>query len=235
MTTRKDLVIAVLATFCLTSTLFIAIPTTSQPVPGQYDPWLDYNDDGIIFWQDLIAVLITYGASGEPINKTALLLELQARVDSLNASLLDLEAYMETRITTLEASVAALESDVATLQTTIAALESRIAALEAPGFMKAPAYDSGWLSIAQTEIKTLTHNLNTDPSKLLVYIVGWYGAGAGGVVHQCWYGGDSFFSGSTINYYGLMLYALTNTEITVYRLQHDILWPQVRVQIWIIQ
>jgi hypothetical protein len=43
---KKDLIIVALATFCLTATLFMMIPTRSQP--GGYDPWLDTNDDGSI-------------------------------------------------------------------------------------------------------------------------------------------------------------------------------------------
>ena len=131
MTNRKDVIIAVLGTFCLTVTLFMVMPTRSQS--GSYDPWIDVNDDGSIDMADISIEIDNFMAAGTPIDKTALLLELQARMDSLNASLLDLEASLETRITTLNASVAALESDVTTLQTTIAALESRIAALEAPG------------------------------------------------------------------------------------------------------
>jgi len=47
MVTKKDLIIAIVGTFCLTSTLFtMMIPTRSQTSNGTYDPWYDLNDDG---------------------------------------------------------------------------------------------------------------------------------------------------------------------------------------------
>jgi len=55
---------------------------------GSYDPWIDTNDDGIIDAIDLQALASIYSTSGTPINKTELLLELEARINSLNASLL---------------------------------------------------------------------------------------------------------------------------------------------------
>lgn len=55
---------------------------------GSYDPWMDLNDDGIIDVQELQLLALIYGASGTPINKTALLLELEARINSLNTTLL---------------------------------------------------------------------------------------------------------------------------------------------------
>jgi len=55
---------------------------------GGYDPWIDTNDDGIIDAIDLQALAAIYSQSGTPINKTELLLELEARLDSLNLTLL---------------------------------------------------------------------------------------------------------------------------------------------------
>jgi len=204
------LTIVLLASLLVNATINKA-GTASIP---EYDPWIDTNDDGKIDMVDMWETARRFGTLGTPINKTALLLELQSRVNSLNASLLNLEAYINTEIVDLE---------------------TRIAALEAPGFMKAPAYDSGWQTIAQAEAKTLTHNLNTDPSKLLIYILG-YCSGYG--VHQIYYGGITLFSGSTNTWYGVMVRSLTNTQITVYRCAQDSSsygWSQVRIQIWIIQ
>jgi hypothetical protein len=65
MATKKDLTIAVLATFCLTATLFIIAPTSSAPA-RQYDPWLDYNGDGKIELKDVYAMYLAYGTSGDP-------------------------------------------------------------------------------------------------------------------------------------------------------------------------
>jgi hypothetical protein len=64
MVTRKDLIIAVLATFCLTAMIFMVIPIRSSINP--YDPWLDYNEDGKISLQDLILLANSYGTTGDP-------------------------------------------------------------------------------------------------------------------------------------------------------------------------
>lgn len=95
MILKKDLIIAVLATFCLTSILFTAIPIRSAPGPGEYDPWIDTNDDGIINYEDLFNLASRYGTLGTPINKTDLLLQLQAEIDSLNATLISLADRVE--------------------------------------------------------------------------------------------------------------------------------------------
>jgi hypothetical protein len=58
MVTRKDLVIAVLATFCLTATLFLIMPTRSSP--QGYVPQLDTNHDGVINILDIAAVAKAY-------------------------------------------------------------------------------------------------------------------------------------------------------------------------------
>jgi len=61
--------------------------TSSAP----YDPWCDLDDDGDIDIFDIVKMAGAYGTSGTPINKTELLLELAARMDALNASVLSLE------------------------------------------------------------------------------------------------------------------------------------------------
>jgi Concanavalin A-like lectin/glucanases superfamily len=69
---RRDLIIAVLATFCLTSTLFIIAPTKSNPSSesSKYDPWADLNSDGIIDIFDAIDFAGHFGSSGTPLNKS---------------------------------------------------------------------------------------------------------------------------------------------------------------------
>lgn len=85
MANRKDLIIAILATFCLTTTIFMILPTRSQSSTEEpeYDHWYDVNDDGKIDILDIVQLTIRYGATGTPINKTALLLELLDRVEIL--------------------------------------------------------------------------------------------------------------------------------------------------------
>jgi len=79
-------------TLCLTVTLFISATTSpaTTSLPEPYDPWCDINDDGVIDIEDIVNLAIRFGSKGTPINKTALLLELQSRIDSLNASLNEL-------------------------------------------------------------------------------------------------------------------------------------------------
>lgn len=60
---KKDLIITVLATFCITATLFMIIPTKSQQ---PYDPWLDTNDDGIIDIADIYVAALAFGTWGDP-------------------------------------------------------------------------------------------------------------------------------------------------------------------------
>ncbi len=66
MTAKKDLVIVALATFCLTVTLFMILPTESSPGSVQYNPWLDTNDDGQINIVDIAATAKVFGTSGDP-------------------------------------------------------------------------------------------------------------------------------------------------------------------------
>ena len=71
MTNKKYLIIAVLATFCLTATLFMIIPTKSQS--GSYDPWTDINGDGKIDMADISMAIEGFMSSGDatkPVNIT---------------------------------------------------------------------------------------------------------------------------------------------------------------------
>lgn len=67
MTSKKELIIAVLSTFCLTATLFMIMPTRSSSAERQYDPWCDINDDGEIdMINDIRSVAILFGTYGDP-------------------------------------------------------------------------------------------------------------------------------------------------------------------------
>jgi S1-C subfamily serine protease len=94
--TRKDLIVVVLATFCLTTMLFIILPSRSSPSPNEYNPWVDVNDDGIINIVDITEVARLFGTTGTSINKTALLLELQSQIQNLEAKVQALEVGGET-------------------------------------------------------------------------------------------------------------------------------------------
>jgi hypothetical protein len=84
---KRDLIVAVLLTFCLTVLMFQVLPIGSQDA-GDYDPWYDVNDDGTIDMRDIGGMARKFGATGTPINKTEMLLELEARLDLLNATLI---------------------------------------------------------------------------------------------------------------------------------------------------
>jgi hypothetical protein len=67
MTTKKDLVIAILCTFCLTATLFTIIPTRSSTTNSrEYDPWTDISGDGIIDYLDISISARLFGTTGDP-------------------------------------------------------------------------------------------------------------------------------------------------------------------------
>jgi hypothetical protein len=62
MVTKKDLVVAVLAAFCLSALMFTVI----RAAGWDYDPWLDSNHDGKIDIKDIAAVAKQFGAAGDP-------------------------------------------------------------------------------------------------------------------------------------------------------------------------
>jgi hypothetical protein len=77
MTNKKYLIIAVLATFCLTATLFMIMPTKSQS--GSYDPWTDINGDGKIDMADISMAIEGFMSTGDatkPVNITGHATEL---------------------------------------------------------------------------------------------------------------------------------------------------------------
>jgi hypothetical protein len=84
---KKGLIISIVASF-----LLLAIPVSSTVTPGVYDPWIDTNNDGIINYQDLYNLAAIYGTTGTPVNKTELLLELEAEIASLKTRVDALEA-----------------------------------------------------------------------------------------------------------------------------------------------
>jgi hypothetical protein len=65
MITRKHLLFAIAVTCLLTVFLITIVPIRSQTV-GQYDPWLDYNDDGKIDGRDIAPAARAFGTFGDP-------------------------------------------------------------------------------------------------------------------------------------------------------------------------
>jgi len=110
--------------------------------------------------------------------------------------------------------------------TAISGLESRIETLEnqslPQGFINAPAYDSGWMRLPFDSWINLTHNLNT--TELSVYMIGRNSFG----VHQIKYGGDFWYTPTTIFYDGAWWRNLSNTTILIINRS----WTDIRVMIW---
>jgi hypothetical protein len=72
MATKKDLIIAVLITFCLTVSVFMVLPSKSSG--GQvYNPWADIDGNGTVDLKDLVLLAQSYGTSGTPINRAQIL------------------------------------------------------------------------------------------------------------------------------------------------------------------
>jgi len=92
---RKDLIIAVLVTFCFTATLFLIVPTRSIPSQS-YDPMFDWNGDGKIGPADFAYLSTIFGANGTYVNVTTSILDLQTKINSLNASLISLESKVNS-------------------------------------------------------------------------------------------------------------------------------------------
>ncbi len=70
MTNKKDIITAIVATFCLTIMLVSIMPAYSGAWP--YNPWWDLNDDGKIDIQDLARVSGAFGTVGENITKASI-------------------------------------------------------------------------------------------------------------------------------------------------------------------
>ena len=66
-------VIAVLTVACLTTVLLTVTPIrSSSPASGEYDPWLDWNDDSKIDIKDVSRVARAYGTNGTNVSKASL-------------------------------------------------------------------------------------------------------------------------------------------------------------------
>lgn len=129
---RKYVIFAVILVFCLSSLLFMVSPSKSIPATvGQYDPWMDVNDDGVINMYDLGYLARSFMATGTPLNKTDLLLMLQTNIDDLNSSLLNLEAQARAKMDSQDALIAELQNTTADLDTRLASQDALIADMRA--------------------------------------------------------------------------------------------------------
>jgi len=93
----KNYLVAIMLTALMFALVFI--PMSGSQTAVQYDPWADMNDDGKIDAKDIGYVCRLFGKTGDPVNKTALLYnvnatltELLSRIDQLNATLTELHS-----------------------------------------------------------------------------------------------------------------------------------------------
>ena len=95
-----------------------------------------------------------------------------------------------------------------------------------PGFLVAPAYDSGWVNMTNIKAATLQHNLGT--TDVLVYVMG---RTDDGVIHQRYYG--QTYDPGIAGFKGFFWNDLTENEITLVRghSSHHY-WEYIRVMIW---
>jgi hypothetical protein len=204
--------------------LFTILPTGSNYSTsgiGEYDPWNDLNDDGWINGKDGIILGKIFGANGTPINKTALLLELQARIDSLNATNLELQSRVDNLTASMLETQMELDNLNATLIQQTSDLETELAVLNDTKLGK-PDFDSGWTSVILGDT-LIPHTCNT--TNVIVYMIGKQ---TGGAAHQKDYGGWM----GNINWYGAYWYDLTETHIRVHRHGNDGDWQLVRIFMW---
>ena len=83
----------VLFTLTISSLFLVNVAVSDFPPDpeGEYSPWGDLNDDGIINIFDVVWLASRYGTTGTPLNVTELLLELETRVEVLNATISSLK------------------------------------------------------------------------------------------------------------------------------------------------
>ena len=108
--------LAFLFMFCMTTVYSATISPFEIPA---YDPWKDMNDDGKINILDLIGVANGLQGTGQAVNKTALLYnvnatftELLSKIAYLNASLMVSESNLRSEIENLKATVAYLNASL---------------------------------------------------------------------------------------------------------------------------
>jgi len=94
-----------------------------------------------------------------------------------------------------------------------------------------PDFDSGWLTIYQSQTLTLHHDVGGDESG---YVVDLQFRSTGAGIHHISYGYDQFFEVATsgYEYAGAYWRNLTATDVKIRRMPHDDDVEQVRLRIW---
>jgi hypothetical protein len=189
------------------------VPVSTQQAINEYDPWADMNDDGKIDIWDIGYIARKFGTNGEPVNKTALLYEVNATFTELLSEMMSLKA----RVDTLEAQIAVLETDVG-------ALRIELAILNATKLGK-PDFDSEWIPLA-IGLNTIYFPEAIDPTNAIVYVVGKKSLSS--PQHQIEFGGEADWP----TYSGIYWHNLTESYIRVHRNGNDFRWNYIRIRIW---
>ncbi len=153
----------------------MAIPIKSQDgttSSNEYDPWIDTNDDGIIDIFDIAELALAFGAEGEPINKTALLLEILDRLNSLEATAFQQQIAIDN------------------LASAVAYLNDTLIELNGTQGLGPPDYDSGWMDITQKIGQNITAMHNLSSTNVMVDITGRTTLAGG--IHQKQIGGEDY-------------------------------------------
>lgn len=94
------------------------------------------------------------------------------------------------------------------------------------GTFPRPAYDSGWFAVPPGQAKTLNHNLGGNVDNYLVDLTFRNGNG----INHHYYGGMLWMDSRR---FGAYWEDLTNTQISVFRLDEDYFAVDLRIRIWI--
>jgi hypothetical protein len=150
----KNYLVAIMLTALMLALMFI--PMSGSQTTPQYDPWVDLNDDGYINVKDAVILGAVFGTTGDPVNKTALLYnvnatltELLSRIDRLNASVTWIQSkvdQLDILVTELQLRVLQLNASVATLNLEIDELRAYLTELEST--MEARIPKKGYISIS---------------------------------------------------------------------------------------
>jgi hypothetical protein len=103
-------------------------------------------------------------------------------------------------------------------------------------FSGGPNYDSGWVSLAPDQARTLTHNLGGDTDDYVVDMQ--YRTSGGNGINLRYYGGADFGANPAPGHnaddrVGAYWRSLTDSTIAVYRRPEDTYAEQVRIRIWV--
>jgi len=240
----------VLGTIILIPSILVGVTMSDFPTDpdGEYSPWVDLNDDGIVDIFDVVWLASRYSTAGTPLNKTALLYNvsdtfnlLLSMIDDMNTTIVNMNVSdtfnlllsmiddmnttivnMGTTINHLNDTVNYLNNTCILLNNTVTYLNETVTYLNGTG-LSSPDYDSGWFNLTRGD-NVLSHNLGT--TEVFVYFVGRNSSESN--THQLNYGGTLYGS----QWYGARFFELTSTNITITRMTSDNDWIEARVQIW---